>query len=395
MISFRPPPAEAQLLKTLGEFSRDELRPLARGAERDGLVPRVLRKTATMLGIPALGLPRLAGGAGHPLGTLARCAETLAWGDPWLCLAVPGLDPATRVLASLVDAGVAMARTLAERQITDPTAGTALALFDAPEEPLVVDESRGALRLSGCKRHVLRAATATSAIVLGRDDSGAPVLVLVPTLDETFSAEIRPRGAGNALDGGRLEMAGFLPEDAHVAMRSDAALGLLGDALRQQQVLTAATQVGLAQAALDYTGSRAGALSAFGRTLKAEPAAAVALVDAHTALEAARLAVWRAAAAFDAELDGCEALADAAFATACEAATRATDLGLALLGPAAATTDHPLEKWSRDTRALALLGATASICDHGAAAGLLGASSFRHDLLDHILGGDAPQPFWT
>jgi acyl-CoA dehydrogenase len=124
------------------------------------------------------------------------------------------------------------------------------------------------------------------------------------------------------------------------------------------QLATAARQVGLARAsyetALAYTQDRL----AFGKPVAHFQAVSFNLAEMHIDVEAARWMVWKAAS----ELDGgaptaLESVAKAAV-QANEAAWRVADDGVQLLGGAGFIQDFPVEKWLRDTKALAMIGGT-------------------------------------
>jgi alkylation response protein AidB-like acyl-CoA dehydrogenase len=151
-------------------------------------------------------------------------------------------------------------------------------------------------------------------------------------------------------------------------------------------LVTAARQVGLARAAyelaLDYTQER----KAFGKPVAHFQAIAFALADMATEVEAARWMVWRAASELDA---GGWPSTVAAAAHANEAAWRVADEGVQLLGGAGYVKDHPVEKWLRDTKALALFAPPTEIADLALAGAELGEPVGRG------LPSSALQPFFT
>ena len=92
--------------------------------------------------------------------------------------------------------------------------------------------------------------------------------------------------------------------------------------------------------------------TAFGRPIAHHQALAFLIADLATAVDAARLAVWRAAAALDrgetAEWEAACALAEAA-----EQALLVGPNAVQILGGHGFMKDHPVEKWMRDIRTLA------------------------------------------
>jgi len=92
--------------------------------------------------------------------------------------------------------------------------------------------------------------------------------------------------------------------------------------------------------------------TAFGRPIAHHQALAFLIADLATAVDVARLAVWRAAAALDrgerAEWEAASALAEAA-----EQALFVGPNAVQILGGHGFMKDHPVEKWMRDIRTLA------------------------------------------
>jgi alkylation response protein AidB-like acyl-CoA dehydrogenase len=152
-------------------------------------------------------------------------------------------------------------------------------------------------------------------------------------------------------------------------------------------LINAARQVGLARAsyelALEYTQER----KAFGKPVAHFQAIAFTLAEMAMDVEAVRWMVWRAAADLDAGR-GPVALAEA-IAHANETAWRVADNAVQLLGGAGYLQDHPVEKWLRDTKALALLSPPSSVWQLAVAGSELGHS------INPPLPSVALQPFFT
>jgi acyl-CoA dehydrogenase len=124
----------------------------------------------------------------------------------------------------------------------------------------------------------------------------------------------------------------------------------------RMSLMTSARQVGLARASYEHALAFTQDRVAFGKPVAHFQAVAFTLAEMHMDVESARLMVWRAAVAFDGggELEA----AGAALDHANEAAWRVADNGVQLLGGAGYIQDHPVEKWMRDTKALALMAQT-------------------------------------
>src|SRR5262249_11759595 len=122
----------------------------------------------------------------------------------------------------------------------------------------------------------------------------------------------------------------------------------------------AAAAVGVARAALEHATAYARDREAFGEPLIAKQGVSFKLADMAMEVEAARLLVWRAAAAVDAGADA-GLLGSYAKAFAADAAMRATTDAVQILGGAGIMREHPVEKWLRDAKVLQIVEGTSEI----------------------------------
>ena len=120
-------------------------------------------------------------------------------------------------------------------------------------------------------------------------------------------------------------------------------------AIAELRLAVAAMCVGVARASLEYVSHYVQERVTFGKRLADHQAVAFAVSDMAIATAAARMLVHRAA------LGGEPAAAAHAFVEATGAALAVTNSGVQLLGGHGYLKDHPVEKWMRDARALALL----------------------------------------
>jgi alkylation response protein AidB-like acyl-CoA dehydrogenase len=116
----------------------------------------------------------------------------------------------------------------------------------------------------------------------------------------------------------------------------------------------AALLAGAARGAYEYAMRYATERVAFGRPIAHHQALAFLIADLATAVDVARLAVWRAAAALE-RGEVAEWEAAAAFAEAAEQALWVAPNAVQILGGHGFMKDHPVEKWMRDIRTLAQL----------------------------------------
>jgi len=142
-------------------------------------------------------------------------------------------------------------------------------------------------------------------------------------------------------------------DDSPIVARLDDAASV-ARAWSRCRVHVAALLVGVARAARDYATRYATERVAFGRPIAHHQALAFLLVDLATAVDVARLAVWRAAAVLDRGGTASWESA-AAFAEAAEQALAVGPSAVQVLGGHGFMKDHPVEKFMRDIRTLAQL----------------------------------------
>lgn len=349
MIDFDLEPELELLRATARQFADERLRRRDRDHEAARAIDPAARAAAAEIGLAAADWPEALGGAG--LGALARALvlEELAAADAGAALALDPLGAAVHALTELGEEAALRAHALPLLGRPEARAWLAwngdgrvtlrggraegrlpwipadrldlLVLLDA-DTAAVLD---GGFRLAPVRGAGLRAAGA-SEVVLER----APVRAWW----------VHPRGARRALARARLDLAALL--------------------------------LGVARAAAEF--SRAYALDrvAFGRPIAHHQALAFLIADMASAVESARGLVYDAALRLDAGEEPVGACA-AAFLEAAEQALFVTPNALQILGGHGFMQDHPVEKWMREARALALLHGGVDAAREDAGRALLGA----------------------
>ena len=340
------------------EVGLSQLRPVADRGE-PGRVNRELVKAMGALGL----LPRLFPGVVDERPTVAAAAldlcllrESLAQvsTDAETALALQGLGTypvlqsgSDDQIARWVPAAAA-GDAIAAFALTEPGAGS-----DAGALQMTADPDRNGWRLSGEKVWISNAPDADFYTVFARTtpDVGA----------RGVSAFVVP-GDRPGLTGEHLEMVsshpiGRLVFDG-VPVRADELLGESGHgfavAMRTLDLFrpsVGAFAVGMAQAALDAAIEHAGIRQAFGGPLKDLQSVSHALAEMATRIEAARLLVYRAAAAYDSGEDGVTATSAMAKLYATETAQYVVDAAIQIHGARAIQRGHLLEHLYRDVRA--------------------------------------------
>ncbi len=332
MIDFSLPPELEMVQETAHRFAREHLWPAHRRHESERRLAAGVLEAYGQTGLERIELPEDMGGAG--LGSLARMLvlEELAGADAGAALALDRLGPALYPLLELGDG----------RMVCE----LALPLLER-------DGARAVLAYDGDGRIRIEGDRAWGTIDWLPSDRVDLLVVLQPQGVGVATGEF----ALEAIRGAALRAAGACAlrlDGTPLVRRVEDAAGA-SRALCRARLYVAALLVGVMRAAAEY--SRAYALErvAFGRPIAHHQALAFLIADMATAVDAARLLLWKAAWQRDEGDDRAIATAAAAFAEAAEQAMFVTPNALQILGGHGFMQDHPVEKFLREARALSLM----------------------------------------
>jgi acyl-CoA dehydrogenase len=160
---------------------------------------------------------------------------------------------------------------------------------------------------------------------------------------------------------GTVELEGCFVPDAHVLGDVNAGFKVAMKTLDLFRPSVGAYAVGMGQAALDCALGWAAERRAFGKTLREFQAVSHRLAELATRLQASRLLVRDAAAAFDAGAEDNRTRAAMAKLFATETAQQVVDGAIQVLGARALETGHPLERLYREVRAPRIYEGTTEI----------------------------------
>lgn len=358
-MNFDPAP-EHELLRdsVRGFFARELPEERIREMDRERRIPRELWKRFAALGWSGLSVPAEYGGSGADVSTAAVFTEELARRFPSLATDWLLVSMTARVLRESGSAAqkaellprLAAGEYLMAFGMSEPGGGTdVLALRTRAR----LEGSEW--RVTGQKLYTSLADDADAILVLCRTEADAAkrsrALSLVLTPRNQSGVQVR-----------RLELMGqraactcevFLddaraPADALVGERGRGWHTLLRT-LDEERILCAAMYVGITAAALEQALQYARERSAFGRPIGAYQAVQHPLADTAAELEQIRLLTAKAAWL---QSEGRDCAAEAAMAklAASEAAVRATDRGMRVLGGYGLVEASPMERLFRDTR---------------------------------------------
>jgi len=362
LIGFTLTDEQRELQRVAHEFAVRQLRPLAaEWDEREEYPPRLLAKAAAA-GLTSYAIPAEYGGGGVDAVTSALISEELSWGCAGLASTLQAtMFPVRPLLRFGTDAQrqrylPLLARddgTLAAIAFTEPHAGSDVAAMRAEAR-----RDGDAYVLSGEKVYITNGGVADVTVVFAKLDG--EITAFVVERDETQPGRVERKLGLRASHTGSIVLDGArLPADRLLGQPGQG-FEIALDFFQASRPQVAAGAVGVARAAFEYATEYARAREAFGRPILGRQGVGFKLADMAMLVEAARLLVWRAAAALDAGEDA-GLLGSYAKAFAADTAMRVTTDAVQVLGGAGVMRDHPVEKWMRDAKVFQIVEGTSEI----------------------------------
>lgn len=351
---------EQQLIRdNMQRFAREVLRGAADGADQQAHAPDDVLAQSGELGIAWLAVPESLGGAGSERSVISHMliAEDLAHGDMGLAVSIlssigvanalthwgNGAQQASYLPAFLEEAGMHAAIAVDEPR----------ALFNPFELTTRAEPCDGGYRLNGSKSLAPLHDRAQLFLVAAQTEQG-PRLFIVESGAEGLSVECDTGMGVRAGEFGRLYLDGVqLPADALLGGNdfSDASYAQF---IALAQLGWCALAVGTAQAVLDYVIPYCNERQAFGEPISHRQSVAFTVADIGIELESMRALLQRACARAE-RGDSFEREAYLARVLCADKAMAIGSAGVQLLGGHGFTREHPVERWYRDLRAVAVI----------------------------------------
>ncbi len=350
------------------EFAQRELAPRTEEAEREERTPLELFRAAGRAGFLGIRYPEELGGSG------ASClAEVILREEMgYVC---SGLAAALSVSSHLGTYPIYAFGTEEQKRtylvpvlkgekvsafgLTEPNAGS-----DVRGIQTKAVAGDGGWVLNGTKTFITNAPIADYVIVVAYTDPAAGIEGMALFVVETSLPGVqinRIKKMGNLSS----EIAEVVLQD--VVVPDEACLG--GDhgafkrvmkTLNIGRVLVSGGALGVAQAALDSAVAHARERSAFGSPIASYQGISFPLARSHAQIDAARLAVYRAAVMFDEDKDPVLETSVAKY-LAGEAALEVTDRAIRVFGGYGYMREYPIERHYRDARYFAIVEGTQEI----------------------------------
>ncbi|MCG8613074.1 MAG: acyl-CoA/acyl-ACP dehydrogenase [Pseudomonadales bacterium] len=345
---------QQQIFDTLIHFSQNDVKPAAADADALKRLPGALLSAGLKLGLEKHALPLSYGGTGIVSQlTSVLMAEALAWGDMGCALRLLSNYSVIRLLNQY---GSPVQQTAYLKLLANPQKHTAtLAIseptpfFDPTSLTTRVEQTKNGYKISGHKN-----------CVPGHADLFLVAATLPDDSHGLFFVDRQLKGVTVSKDPAMgLNSAGLVQISMQdVTLDSWARLGDKSfnwpEVLDQSSLMWCAMAVGASQAVLDYMLPYCNQRQAFGEPISHRQAVAFSLADMATELEAMRLLTYRAASKAEQQLDY-HRETYLARVQCNHHAIQIASKAIQLLGGQGYTDKHPVERFYRDLRAIALL----------------------------------------
>ena len=358
LFDLEPSDEQRMLSDSVREFALHRLRPAAEEADAECATPPELLAQANELGLSMVGVPEELGGAVEQRSavTSVLMSEALAQGD--LGIAVACLAPAGVSTAISLWGDADQQATYLPEFLSDDVPAAALALLEPRPlfDPFALKtgarRAGGGFMLDGVKALVPRAGDGELFIVAAQLEDEGPALFIVESKTDGISVEPEPAMGVRASGAGRLIF-------SDVRIPSGALLGagdpaVYADCVHLARLGWCALAVGTGQAVLDYVTKYVNERKAFGELISHRQAVAFTVANIAIELDGMRLATYRAASRVDQNLPFAREAAVARRLCAERGVNIGSD-GVQMLGGHGYVKEHPVERWYRDLRAIALM----------------------------------------
>ncbi len=358
-MDFRISEQQEILRRTVREFAEAEIRPHVMAWDEAQHFPSELMPRLGALGLMGIQIPEDYGGAGMSAVDYCICIEELARVDPSVALSVAahnGLCTAhlfmfgSEAQKRRYVEGLARGEQVGAWGLTEPQAGS-----DAGAIQTRAAREAGGWVIDGSKAFTTHGRVGDVMVAMAVTDRAAG--------RHGISAFVVERGTPGMASGRKENKLGMRASDTSEVVFDHCRVGdgqLLGregegfhDAMRvldAGRIGIAALAVGLAQGAHEAALAYAKQRQQFGRPISSFQAVQWKLADDATAIEAARLLTYRAAALQDAGAPRTTRESAMAKLFASEAAVRAAENGVQIHGGYGFVKDYPAEKFFRDVK---------------------------------------------
>lgn len=358
MISFRPTEEEHAFSEMAKNFAIETIRPVARNCEENRAVSEDIVKQIEELGFGTLELPESWGGLELPLITQAQILQSLSYGDLGVVQGLPGAGDAASLIRLVPDHPNLQAYKEAGQTGTWPD----VAFIDATtsDDPwlanLQIKQDGDGYIVDGTSQPVRLAQNAQYVAIAAIDSEGEAVVLWLD--NNGWEAQEGDYRLGLLAAGlGRIQFSQVNAGANQIIARGSEAESLITNVQNRIYVLQGAKQVGLMEAALDYTVEYTANRKAFGQEIAKFQGVSFTVAGMAFEKQAANHLIWLAATTVESQAKNATDDALRAIYRAHRAVRFVTDNGVQMLGGHGFVQEFPVEKWMREAQAqVALYG---------------------------------------
>ncbi|WP_097460226.1 acyl-CoA dehydrogenase family protein [Mangrovitalea sediminis] len=351
---------QQMIVDSLQRLAQEAIRPAAAIADEAGKLTPDLEAAINELGLIHYAVPAAFGGTAEhqsPV-TSVLIGEQLAWGDMGIALAALSTLSVAQALTRW-GSGHQQSRYLPEFCESDAEAPVATIAVDEPH-PLFdpyhlhtrAHRTEHGFVLNGLKSSVVRASEARLLLVSADLENEGPRLFLVEPGAAGLACKPDPAMGVRAASTEQVALSDVaLPEGALLGENDDFDYR---EFLDRSSLMRCALAIGCAQAVLDYVIPYCNEREAFGEPISHRQSVAFMISNIAIELDAMRLLTWRAASRAEQGLPFSRETALARLFCN-EKAMEIGSQGVQLLGGHGFVKEHPVERWYRDLRSIAVL----------------------------------------
>jgi len=369
-MTFRLTAEHEAIRQAVREFGEEEMRPVAREHDENREYPEDLRRQAAELDFVAPHVPEEYGGAGMDMLGRVIVTEELWRADPGIGSAVGSAGFGTSMILEYGDEWmkeewlprIAAGESASSTAISEPAHGSNVAGMETTAE-----KDGDEWVINGNKMWITNGTVADVAVVMAKTDPGAGhrgiTAFLVPTETPGYeSTKIDNKLGIRASDLGEIQLNDVRVPERNVVGEVNEGFYQLMDFFASGRTGVASQAVGAAQGALDAAKEYANEREQFDQKISEFQAIRHKIADMATETEAARSLTYRAAGAIEEGAED-EAVRFASMAKlfASETSVEVADEGLQVHGGAGYVTDHPAERFYRDSRITKIYEGTSEI----------------------------------
>lgn len=370
MVDFALSEEQKLLRQTAHEFAEKEMRSVASEADREGKLPWHIVQKAHKLGLTTAFIPEKYGGGGMT-STLswALVLEELNWGCAGIAT---GLIGGGLAVLPILNMGTEEQRekflpvftrpepALGALCLTEPEAGS-----DVRQIKTRAEKDGDEWVLNGTKRFITNGGISDIHVVFATIDPSMDYFGMRAFVVEKDNPGLKMGKVEDKMGVRASHTAEVILEDCRVPednMLGGEKVSWIGamKTLEKSRPVVAAGAVGVGRAAYEFALAFSRERKTFGKPIAMHQGIGFMLADMRTAVEAARLLVWKAAWEADQELPA-NLSASMAKLFAADMAMKVTEDAVQICGGSGYMRDYPVEKWMRDAKVFQIWEGTSQI----------------------------------